>query len=164
MGRAAVDAVLSDYHSAPISDGLKVTLELLEIMTLQPRKMTEERVNAVIDSGISMETLIDAIEVGVVLKLISRYAGASISPPRPPPASPGSRAAARVRVADAISRRSENPGTHGEYGRSTEWSCREAANGYLIPYRPQLASAASTNCWGLATVSSLCFDDTGAHV
>ncbi len=76
MGRAAVDAVLSDYHSAPISDGLKVTLEFLEIMTLQPRKMTEEGVNAVIDSGISMETLIDAIEVGVVLKLISRYAGA----------------------------------------------------------------------------------------
>jgi AhpD family alkylhydroperoxidase len=76
MGGAAVDAVLSDYHSAPISEGLKATLEFLEIMTLRPKSMTEEHVSAVIDSGISMETLIDAIEVAVVLKLITRYAGA----------------------------------------------------------------------------------------
>jgi hypothetical protein len=76
IGRTTVDAVLSDYHSAPISDGLKATLEFLEIMTLRPRRMTEDHVNAVISSGISMETLIDAIEVGVVLKLISRYASA----------------------------------------------------------------------------------------
>jgi hypothetical protein len=45
-------------------------------MTLRPRNMTEDHVSAVIDSGISMETLIDAIEVAVVLKLISRYASA----------------------------------------------------------------------------------------
>jgi len=69
IGKAAVDA-------APIPDGLKATLEFLEIMTLRPRNMTEDHVNAVIDSGISMESLIDAIEVGVVLKLISRYASA----------------------------------------------------------------------------------------
>jgi hypothetical protein len=66
LGRAAVDAVLCDYRSAPISDGLKMTLKFLEIMTLRPRDMTEQRVNAVLDSGISIETLIDAIEVGVV--------------------------------------------------------------------------------------------------
>lgn len=76
MGRASVDAVLSDYRSAPISDGLKATLEFLEIMMLRPRTMTEEHANAVLDRGISIETLIDAIEVGVVLKLISRYARA----------------------------------------------------------------------------------------
>jgi AhpD family alkylhydroperoxidase len=76
LGRATVDAVLCDYHSAPISDGLKMTLEFLEIMTLRPKGMTEEHINAVLDSGISIETLIDAIEVGVVLKLISRYASA----------------------------------------------------------------------------------------
>jgi AhpD family alkylhydroperoxidase len=75
-GRAVVDAVLSDYRSAPISEGLKATLEFLEIMTLRPRSVTEEHVSAVIESGISMETLTDAIEVAVVLKLITRYAGA----------------------------------------------------------------------------------------
>lgn len=76
MGRESVDAVLSDYRSAPIPEGLKATLEFLEIMTLRPKEMTEEHANAVLDSGISVETLIDAIEVGVVLKLISRYASA----------------------------------------------------------------------------------------
>lgn len=76
VGRASVEAVLSDYRSAPISEGLKATFEFLEIMTLRPREMTEEHVNTVLGSGISIETLIDAIEVGVVLKLISRYASA----------------------------------------------------------------------------------------
>jgi AhpD family alkylhydroperoxidase len=76
IGEASVEAVLSDYRSAPISEGLKATLEFLEIMTLRPREMTEEHVNAVLGSGISIETLIDAIEVGVLLKLISRYASA----------------------------------------------------------------------------------------
>jgi AhpD family alkylhydroperoxidase len=76
MGTASVDAVLTDYHSAPISDGLKATLEFLEIMTLRPKEMTEKHANAVLESGISIETLIDAIEVGVVVKLISRYARA----------------------------------------------------------------------------------------
>lgn len=76
MGRATVDAVLSDFRSAAIPDGLKATLEFLEIMTLRPRNVTEEHVESVLDSGISMESLIDAIEVGVLLKLISRYASA----------------------------------------------------------------------------------------
>jgi AhpD family alkylhydroperoxidase len=76
MGTASVDAVLSDYHSAPISEGLKATLEFLETMMLRPKEMTEGHATAVLASGISIETLIDAIEVGVVLKLISRYARA----------------------------------------------------------------------------------------
>jgi AhpD family alkylhydroperoxidase len=76
LGRASVDAVLADHRSAPIPDGLKATLEFLEVMTLRPRELTDEHANAVLDSGISLESLIDAIEVGVVLKLISRYARA----------------------------------------------------------------------------------------
>lgn len=76
LGQASVEAALSDYRSAPISAGLRATLELLEIMMLRPRQMTDEHVAAVLASGISMKTLIDAMEVGVILKLISRYAGA----------------------------------------------------------------------------------------
>lgn len=76
MGRKSVDAALSDYRRAPISEGLKATLELLEVMTLRPRAMTEQQASAVLESGISIESLIDAIEVGVLLKLISRYASA----------------------------------------------------------------------------------------
>ncbi len=92
LGRAVVDAALSDYRSAPITEGLKVTLEFLEIMTLRPRSVTEEKVSAVIDSGISMETLVDAIEVAVVLKLSPATRAPSISRPRMPRASPNSRA------------------------------------------------------------------------
>lgn len=76
MGRAAVAAALSDHRSAPISAGLKATLDFLEIMLLRPGQMTDARVDAVLDSGISLKTLIDAMEVGVVLKLISPYASA----------------------------------------------------------------------------------------
>jgi len=90
MGRAWVDAALSDYRSAPISQGLKATLEFLEIMMLRPRQMTDEDVGAVLDSGISMKTLIDAMEVGVILKLISRYA-AALDFAAPTSASPAAR-------------------------------------------------------------------------
>jgi AhpD family alkylhydroperoxidase len=75
MSRASVDAVLCDYRSAPVSEGLKVTLAFLEIMTLRPRQL-EAYANEVLGSGISIETLIDAIEICVVSKLISRYANA----------------------------------------------------------------------------------------
>lgn len=76
MGRAAVDAALSHYPTAPISEGLKATLAFLEVMTQRPKELTEKHANAVLGSGISIETLMDAIEIGVVFKLISRYASA----------------------------------------------------------------------------------------
>lgn len=76
LGAAFMEAVLADYDSAPISEGLKATLAFLQIMTLRPKELTQANANAVLDSGISIETLIDAIEVCVVLKLISKYANA----------------------------------------------------------------------------------------
>lgn len=76
LGAALMEAVLADYDSAPISGGLKATLAFLQIMTLRPKELTQASANAVLDSGISIETLIDAIEVCVVLKLISKYANA----------------------------------------------------------------------------------------
>lgn len=76
MGRATVDAVLSDYRVAPISAGLKTTLAYLEIMTLRPEKLTEGDARAVLDNGISVESLTDAIAIGAVFNLIARYASA----------------------------------------------------------------------------------------
>ena len=76
IGRRPVDAALADYRTAPIAAGLKTTLAFLEIMTLRPRELTEEHTNAVLTSGISIETLIDAIEIGVMFSLISKYANA----------------------------------------------------------------------------------------
>lgn len=76
IGRLPVAAALTDYRTAPIPAGLKTTLAFLEIMTLRPKQLTDEHTDAVLASGISIETLIDAIEIGVVFKLISRYANA----------------------------------------------------------------------------------------
>jgi len=76
MGRKTVDAVLADYHSAPISPGLKTTLAYLEIMTLRPEKLTEGDAQAVLGSGISAESLTDAIAIASVFNLIARYASA----------------------------------------------------------------------------------------
>jgi alkylhydroperoxidase family enzyme len=76
MGRATVDAVLADYRAAPISAGLKTTLAYLEIMTLRPEKLTEGDARAVLDNGISAESLTDAIAIGSVFNLIARYASA----------------------------------------------------------------------------------------
>jgi len=36
LERSTVDAALADYHAAPISQGLKATLEFLEAMTFRP--------------------------------------------------------------------------------------------------------------------------------
>lgn len=76
MGRATVDAVLANYRAAPISGGLKATLAYLEIMTLRPEKLTEGDARAVLGSGISAESLTDAIAIGAVFNLIARYASA----------------------------------------------------------------------------------------
>lgn len=76
LGSATVDAVLSNYHKAPISEGLKKTLGYLEIMTLRPEELTAEDIKAVLGSGISVESLTDAIAIGTVFNLIAGYASA----------------------------------------------------------------------------------------
>lgn len=76
LGNATVDAVLSNYNKAPISEGLKRTLAYLEIMTLRPERLTAEDIKAVLGSGISAESLTDAIAIGAVFNLIAGYASA----------------------------------------------------------------------------------------
>jgi len=53
--RSLVDTALADYRVAPISDGLKATLEFLEAMTLRPTELTSESAAAVFEAGVSAE-------------------------------------------------------------------------------------------------------------
>ncbi|HEV2404612.1 MAG TPA: hypothetical protein VGR88_04125 [Ktedonobacterales bacterium] len=76
IGSATVDAALRDYRAAPISEGLKKTLAYLEIMTLRPGELAEEDIKAVLGSGISADSLTDAIAIGTVFNLIAGYASA----------------------------------------------------------------------------------------
>ena len=74
--RSLVDAALADYRAAPISDGLKATLEFLEAMTLRPTELTSESAAAVFEAGVSAEALKDAIAVGAIFNIVTRYANA----------------------------------------------------------------------------------------
>jgi uncharacterized peroxidase-related enzyme len=74
--RSLVDTALTDYRAAPISDGLKATLEVLEVMTLRPTELTSKSAAAVFEAGVSAEALKDAIAVGAIFNIVTRYANA----------------------------------------------------------------------------------------
>lgn len=76
MLRPPVDAALADFRAAPISEGLKATLAFLEVMTLRPTELTVENAKAVFRAGVSAEALTDAIAVGALFNMITRYAEA----------------------------------------------------------------------------------------
>jgi uncharacterized peroxidase-related enzyme len=76
VGSASVEAVLANYEAAPISAGLKATLAFLETMTLRPAELTEGDARAVLGRGVSEQSLSDAIAVGAVFNLVTRYVNA----------------------------------------------------------------------------------------
>jgi uncharacterized peroxidase-related enzyme len=76
MERSLVDAVLADYRSAPISELLKSALAFLEIMTQRPVELSVEHARAALHSGVTAQALEDAIAVGTLFNIITRYANA----------------------------------------------------------------------------------------
>ena len=52
------------------------TLVFLEIMTLRPTKLTPGHARAVLGAGVSAEALTDAIAVGAIFNIVTRYADA----------------------------------------------------------------------------------------
>jgi alkylhydroperoxidase family enzyme len=69
-------AVLADYRSAPISDGAKATLALLEKLTLAPETFGPDDVQAVRDAGVSDAAIEDALHVQAAFNAIVRIADA----------------------------------------------------------------------------------------
>lgn len=76
MERSLVDAALTDFRSAPLSEPLKAALAFLEIMTLRPMELSAEHATAALRSGVTTEALLDAIAVATVFNIIARYAEA----------------------------------------------------------------------------------------
>jgi AhpD family alkylhydroperoxidase len=76
MERPLVDAVLADYRSAPISEALKGALAFLEVMTLRPMELSAEHAKAALRSDLTAEALKDAVAVGTLFNIITRYASA----------------------------------------------------------------------------------------
>ena len=76
MQRPAVDAAISDFRTAPISGLLKSALAFLEVMTLRPRELKAEHAKAALGAGVSLQALTDAIAVGTLFSIVTRYADA----------------------------------------------------------------------------------------
>jgi uncharacterized peroxidase-related enzyme len=76
LERQSVDATLEHFRTAPISNGLKATLEFLEKMTLRPTQLTADDARQVLGAGVSFEALTDAISVAAVFNIVTRYADA----------------------------------------------------------------------------------------
>jgi AhpD family alkylhydroperoxidase len=76
MERPLVDAVLADFRSAPISVALQEALAFLEVMTLRPMALSVEHATAALRSGMTAAALKDAIAVGTLFNIITRYADA----------------------------------------------------------------------------------------
>lgn len=76
MHRPSVDAALADYHTAPISGTLEATLTFLEIMTVRPNTLSAQDAKAVLRAGVGPDALIDAIAIGALFNIITRYADA----------------------------------------------------------------------------------------
>lgn len=74
IDRSLVDAALADYRTAAISEGLKATLEFLEVMTLRPAELTAGSAAAVLEAGVSAAALQDAIAVCAAFNIVTRYA------------------------------------------------------------------------------------------
>jgi uncharacterized peroxidase-related enzyme len=76
LDRRPIDAALKDFRTAPISDGLKATLEFLETMTLRPVKLNADDARAVLAAGVSFEAMADAIAIAAIFNIVTRYADA----------------------------------------------------------------------------------------
>jgi alkylhydroperoxidase family enzyme len=74
--RNVVDAVLSNYRSAPISEKLKAAIAFIEKITKAPDELTAADAHLAIGAGISREELEDAAAVAALFAIVTRYANA----------------------------------------------------------------------------------------
>ena len=71
-----VRAVLDDAESAPIGEGLRVTLRILAALTLTPDQFSEKDLAPVRMAGVSDEAIADAISICALFNIIDRVADA----------------------------------------------------------------------------------------
>src|SRR5262245_2907645 len=76
MGDELVEAVIADWHTAPIDERLRATLGFLETLTLRPDELSTADAEAVFAAGVSPDALVDAIHVAALFSMIVRIADA----------------------------------------------------------------------------------------
>lgn len=76
MDTAVVDAVLTDYRTAPISDKLNTALVFVEKLTRTPDDLTANDARTALNAGVTIDELRDAAAVASLFAMITRYANA----------------------------------------------------------------------------------------
>ncbi|HEY1959426.1 MAG TPA: hypothetical protein VGH28_27635 [Polyangiaceae bacterium] len=76
LSRETVDAVLADFETAAIDEGFRATLRFLHVMTTRPNDLGGEDARRVLSSGVSRAALADAVAVGTLFAIVTRYADA----------------------------------------------------------------------------------------
>jgi len=76
MQRPVIDEATSNFRTAKISAHLKSALLFLEVMTLRPDQLKAQHARAALNAGLSRQALTDAIAVGAVFNIVTRYANA----------------------------------------------------------------------------------------
>ncbi len=66
--------ILEDYRTAPIDEGLRAMLGLLETFTLCPDELSPERVRTVLAAGVTREAVRDAFYVAFLFNTYDRLA------------------------------------------------------------------------------------------
>jgi alkylhydroperoxidase family enzyme len=71
-----VQAVLDDWRTAPVDEGLRVTLGLVEKLTLEPGEVGPADVEAVRTAGVGDEAIADAVHMCAAFVYINKLADA----------------------------------------------------------------------------------------
>ena len=71
-----VQAILDDYHTAPIEPKLRAMLEFLEKLTLTPDAMTDDDAKKLREAGVDAAAAESALQVGFVFGVMDRLADA----------------------------------------------------------------------------------------
>jgi uncharacterized peroxidase-related enzyme len=74
LNKDIVEAVLQDWHTAPVSEPVRATLGLLEKLMLAPAKLGPEDVKPLLALGLSAEAIEDALAIGTLFSIINRLA------------------------------------------------------------------------------------------
>ncbi|HEY7350027.1 MAG TPA: hypothetical protein VH599_17040 [Ktedonobacterales bacterium] len=69
-----IEAVLSDWRSAPVSEKLRAVLGFLETLTLRPDEISSEDIARMRQAGVSDEGIEEAIAVCAAFSIADRLA------------------------------------------------------------------------------------------
>jgi uncharacterized peroxidase-related enzyme len=76
MDPALAEAVLNDYHTAPIDKRMRSTLTFLEKLALHPETVTSTDLQAMRENGLSPEAITEAAEVCMIFASMNRIVDA----------------------------------------------------------------------------------------